>query len=129
MEEEKNQIAEDILSRLDSLNKNIDGLIALAKANKARHLQIAVIPFPTANTEVIWKFPLDTKRFTMHTRGGSAVRIANAPGLVAGSLDPYFTLKSYTAYSDEDLNIEDFTQTFYLACAVAGETLEIIMGV
>lgn len=124
----------DWFTRMDELqillNVKLDSLLKLARrADKAKHLQIATIPFITANTEVKWQFPLGTKRFVMHTRSGSAVRMATERGKVAGSQDPYFTLKANTAYSDEDFFIEDFSQTIYFACAVATEVLEIIMGV
>ena len=97
--------------------------------NTSIYLNVFNIPFTTANSEVKWQFPKGAKKFTMHTRNGSAVRIATQPGLVAGSNNPHFTLKANTSMDEGDFDIIDFRQTFYFACAQAGEVLEIIVGV
>ena len=90
---------------------------------------VANILFPVADAEVKWQFPIGTKRFVMHTRGGAAVRLGTEPGVVAGSVNPYFTLKAGCSYNEDDLGIEDFNEVFYFACSTAGEVLELIIGV
>jgi hypothetical protein len=100
-------------------------------SEKASSLFIATVPLGTADNEVKWQFPVGMKTFVMHSRNGNAVRLATQPGLVTSSSEPYFTLKANTAYSQDDLNIGNVQPypTFYLACAVANEVIEIIIGV
>jgi hypothetical protein len=99
-------------------------------SDKIKHLSNGIVRFSVADTEYAYTFPVGTKAFVMHTRGGAAVRLSTEPGVVAsGTQDPRFTLKANTAYDQEDLLIPDTGQTFYFACAVAGEVLEIIVGV
>lgn len=96
---------------------------------KVKYLMVVTVPLISMSTEYHYQFPVGTKRFDLHTRNGNAVRIATEPGKVAASNDPYFTLKADTAYSSEDLNIIDFSQTFYFACDADGEVVEMILGV
>lgn len=103
-------------------------------STRAKNLQTAVLPLGAANKEVSYQFSIGTKNFVIHARNGNEVRMSTQQGIVTvdpavESRDPRFTLKANTAYSQDDLNITDFTQTFYFACSVANEVLEIIIGV
>ena len=104
------------------------------QSERIKNLRVAVVPFPVADTEVPYVFAIGTKSFLMHSRSGNEIRMSTQQGIVAAnpvtiSQDPHFTLKANTVYNQDDLNIRDFTQTFYFACSTAGEVLEIIIGV
>lgn len=103
-------------------------------SDKIKHLSITNVQLPAANTEYVFTFPVGTQGFVMHARNGNIIRMSTEQGVVASdpavqSNNPRFTLKANTVYSQDDLNISDFLQTFYFACGTAGEVLEIITGI
>jgi len=124
---EEIKLLRDILVKLGGTGGG-GGTVTL-ESEKAKNLQITSVPFNTADAEVKYQFALGTKSFLMHTRNGNTVRMSTQQGKVESSIDPYFTLKPNTVYNQDELNVRDFSQTFYFACSVAGEVLEIIIGV
>lgn len=93
------------------------------------NISIVTIRLHEANKSYIWRVPVGTKRFAMQSRGGAEIRISTIPGNAQSQTEPYLTLKNNTSYSESDLNILDNSQCFYLASAIAGEVVEIIVGV
>ena len=97
-------------------------------------LRILTVPLGAANTEVKYIMPTGIKSFIMQARNNNEIRIATESGIVqyvpgTQSVDPRFTLKAGSSYSQENLNVNNFQQTFYFSCAVDNEVLEIIIGV
>lgn len=86
---------------------------------------IANIEMPSANTEYSHMLPKGCKKFLLHSRDGTAFRLAFEQGKVATSTPPYFTIKANTAYSEDNLDIREDTW-FYFACASTGKVVEII---
>ena len=83
------------------------------------------IEMPSADTEYFHMIPKGCKKFLLHSRDGTAFRLAFKTGKVAGSTPPYFTIKANTAYSEDNLNIiED--AWIYLACGTANKIVEIV---
>lgn len=138
--------AADVFTRRDDLliqlDKTLRQILALTGGGsggggtpvvfpaKAQKLYTASVPLGVANTEVRWQIPAGTKQFGLHTRNGNAIRIASEPGKVAGSLDPYFTLKANTALECTELDIPGTADMiWYFSCSVANEVVEIIIGV
>jgi hypothetical protein len=142
----------DILSRRDEILIQLDrtlrellggvpvppgggngGTIPPAAPILSKNLYVVSVPLgATANVEVRYQFPAGTKQIALHTRNGNAIRIASEPGKVAGSNDPYFTLKANNAYCTDNLNTVGDpanVQAWYFACSVASEIVEIILGV
>ncbi len=115
-------------------NPPSNGGVITPESERIKNLRITTLPMPTADTEYPYQFATGTKAFLMHARNGNEIRMSTQQGIVAmdpatESKDPRFTLKANTSYNQDDLNIRDFTQTFYFACSVASEVLEIIIGV
>lgn len=77
-----------------------------------------------ADTEYSQALPAGTKKFLLHTRDGSAFRLAFETGRVAGAIEPYFTVPVNTSYS-EDL-IEATGLILYFSSSSSNLTLEII---
>ena len=95
----------------------------------ANKLLIANVPMPTANKEETWAVPKNCVWFALHSRGNTALRLAVAPGHVASSEPPYFTLKANSIWNGEYFGIRVKSGVpLYFACASA-ETLEVLMGV
>ena len=89
---------------------------------------ISNIEMPSANTEYPdggHPLPKGCKKFLLHCRDGTAFRLAFASGKVAGSTPPYFTIKANTAYSEDNLSVEEDTW-IYLACGSTAKVIEII---
>jgi hypothetical protein len=83
------------------------------------------ITMTTINTEYSQALPTGCKGFEFWTRSGEAARFAFTTGKVAGSTDPYFTLRRGATYqSTETLDLTD--KTLYVATATAGDVIELI---
>jgi len=104
---------------------NIGGAIS---APRSKRFYTDTISLGTADTQTSYQFPLSMKSFVLHARNGNELRMATTSGKVAGSVDPYFTLKSNTSYDNGDLNLSA-AQTVYFSCSVDNEVIEIIIGV
>jgi len=127
-----NGLLKSLIARLGGTTPGDGGGTPLPPVSeKATTLIVATIKFDVADKEYAWQFPPGMKTFSMHSRSGNAVRISHTQGTVTPSVEPYFTLKANTAYSQDDLNIKSIQPppTFYFACSVATEVLEIIIGV
>jgi hypothetical protein len=125
-----------LIEEIKKLNSGLpsDGGGVPGVSERIKNLQITVVPLGVANNEVKYQFALGTKSFIIHARNGNEIRMSTQQGVVSAdpateSRDPRFTLKANTNYSQDDLNIRDFTQTFYFACGAANEVLEIIISV
>ncbi len=93
-----------------------------------REMKIVNVPMPLANTEYVWQLPVGIKRFTLHVRDGTAIRISTERNKVVNYNEPYWTQAANSSWSEWDLNIEE-DKFLYFACALAGKTIEIIVGV
>ena len=78
-----------------------------------------------ADTEYSQALPANTKKFLIHTRDGTAFRLAFVTGKVATPTAPYFTILANDSYY-EDL-IQPTTLTLYFGCASAGKIIELIV--
>lgn len=97
---------------------------------KANRIQIANIPMPDADTEYPWALPKNCRSFVLHTRDGTAIRVAVEADLVADSHSPYFTVKANTSLSSDELKVEvKYGLKLFFACGSADKTIEAIMGV
>lgn len=96
-------------------------------SEQSRNMSVVSVFMNSADTEYEFGLPASTKVFIIHSRNGNAVRMSHMKGLVAGSHDPYFTLKASTAYSQDDLDIQ-LGQIMYVACSIADEVLEALIG-
>ncbi len=98
--------------------------------NKSTKVTIANITMPSADKEYSWALPKGCQRFTLHTRDGTAVRVAVEPDKVATSQEPYWTVKANNSWSEEDLGIDIETGLpLFFACGSAGKTVEVIMSI
>ena len=75
-----------------------------------------------ADTEYSQALPAQTKKFTIHTRDGTAFRLAYVTGKVAAPTEPYFTIPTNGIKSEDYLTT---SVTLYFACAAAGKIVEI----
>ena len=96
---------------------------------KVVKLSIVNIIMPSANTEYSWQLPMGLKSFTLHVRDGTAIRISTFSDKVAGSNEPYFTLKTDTSWTKEDLDVQGADSFLYFACGTAGKVIEILVEV
>ena len=78
-----------------------------------------------ADTEYSQALPANTKKFLIHTRDGTAFRLAFVTGKVATPTVPYFTILANDSYY-EDL-IQPAILTLYFGCASAGKIIELIV--
>lgn len=87
--------------------------------------EVSTVTLTTANTEYEFKFPMDTKKVKIQARTAVDVKVGTANGSVNGASPsgPYFTMKSGTVLTEEDL---DFSGIVYLANASAGTIVEIL---
>jgi len=79
------------------------------------------------NTEYSQALPANCRKFIIHTRDGTAFRLAFVTGKVATPTAPYWSNPSNADYWEESLKISSLT--LYFACAVAGKVIEIIAWV
>ena len=83
------------------------------------------LPLTSANTEYSQALPEDTKWFEFQCRTAADVRFAFVTGLVAGSTEPYITLKSGQSYDSGELYTAS-KPTLFCASGSAGVVVEII---
>jgi len=81
------------------------------------------VTMTSANTEYSQALPANTKKFLVHTRDGTAFRLAFVTGKVAAPTEPYFTIDGVPYWED---HINPALLTLYFACASAGKVVEII---
>jgi hypothetical protein len=74
------------------------------------------------DTEYSQALPAKTKKFTIHTRDGTAFRLAYVTGKVATPTEPYFTIPTNAIKSEDSLTT---ATTIYFACAAAAKVIEI----
>lgn len=87
---------------------------------------VVTLSMPTADTEYSYTLPDNTRKFEIQLRQAQACRFAFETGKVAGSTDPYRTLKSGDKHSSpEKLAMSD--QTIYAASSTASVHLEILV--
>lgn len=84
--------------------------------------KIEIVTLTSANTEFSWRSRNKCTQITFQSRNSVPIRFAYVTGKVAGSTDPYFTLKSGCAKTLEDIH-SDFT--IFFASPVANQTIEI----
>jgi len=75
-----------------------------------------------ADTEYSQALPSQTKKVTIHTRDGTAFRLAYETGKVAAPTEPYFTVPANASKSEDNLTT---SVTIYFACAAGGKVIEI----
>ena len=80
------------------------------------------VTMTNADTEYSQALPAQTKKFTIHTRDGTAFRLAYVTGKVAAPTEPYFTIPTNGIKSEDYLTT---SVTLYFACAAAGKIVEI----
>lgn len=81
------------------------------------------VTMAVANREYSQVLPANTERYTIHTRDGTAFRMAYAPGFVALPTSPYWTVPVNTSETENDIRPSQLT--LYFACALAGRVAEI----
>ena len=95
-----------------------------------KEFAIINVPMPSADTEYSWQWPKGLKRFTLHVRDGTPIRISDQMGKVAGSNEPYWTLVQDCSWSEWDIDMEEgLDYLLYFACGVANKVVEIIVGI
>lgn len=95
------------------------------KLNKATTPVVVNVTMTNADTEYSSTLPASTKKFLIHTRDGTAFRIAFVTGKVAAPTEPYFTIPINTDYNEDF--IEPTALTLYFACAEAAKVAEIVV--
>lgn len=85
------------------------------------------ISMPEADTEYSQGLPAGTKKFLVHTRDGTAFRLAFVTGKVAQSIEPYFTIPVNSAYNEDFLGLSGVT--LYFASSSANLVMEILVWV
>jgi prolyl-tRNA editing enzyme YbaK/EbsC (Cys-tRNA(Pro) deacylase) len=76
-----------------------------------------------ANTQYSITLPDGTKRFSMQPRTNADVRFAFETGKVAGSVEPFATMKSGSPYTEWDVETNTI---IYFASGTAGTIVEIV---
>lgn len=88
--------------------------------------KIIIKTMTDADTEYNIALPARTKKFTMHMRETDTdFRLAFEKGRVAEPKGDYFTVHDGTPYWEENLDLQPIFKIF-VACAIAGKTLEVI---
>jgi len=82
------------------------------------------VTMTTADYEYSQALPTNCKKFLIHTRDGTAFRLAFEPGKVAGPTAPYLSVPANTTYYED--GILSPALTLYFACASTGKIIEII---
>lgn len=103
----------------------LEGIVAGLKPSGAKKPSIININIVAADTEYSHMLPKGCKRFTLHVRDGTAIRLSFIQGVVATPDPGYWTLKANTSWSESKLDIEADTW-LYFACDSTGKVLEII---
>lgn len=92
---------------------------------RAKKPSIVNINIVDADTEYSHMLPIGCKRFTLHVRDGTAIRLSFTRGVVAKPDPGYWTLKANNSWSEARLDIEADTW-LYFACDSTAKVLEII---
>ena len=77
------------------------------------------------NTEYSQALPTGCRGFEFWTRSGELVRFAFTTGKVAGSTNPYFTLRRGATYQSTGV-LDLSSKVLYVASATAGDVVELI---
>lgn len=104
---------------------------------KASHIRVLVVHLVAADTEYSWQVPAGVKWIKLHSRDGTAIRMATERGVVAvPSANNYFTIISadVDAYAGgevemSNLDIHDPDMFLYFASGTANKFVEIIVGI
>ena len=81
------------------------------------------ITMTSADTEYFQALPKNTKKVEFRCRGEYDIRYAFEAGKVKTPVSPYRTLKSKEVKSEWNLTLSG--QTLYVACADAGQVVEL----
>jgi len=92
----------------------------------ARKPSIANVRIIDANTEYSHMLPKGCKKFTLHVRDGTAIRVSFRSGVVAKPNPGYWTLKANTSWSEDNLDIEGDIW-LYFACTSTNKVVELIL--
>lgn len=95
----------------------------MSEYNAAKKAYQYTLTLNPANQEFSQRIPNDARVIKIRARENNAVRYSFTQNKVAGSLEPYHTLKAGAEYTLYDVEAEDLT--IYFATAVAGTTVEI----
>ena len=126
-----------IKAAVEIIDNFISGTKGLVTEDSAVAIKTAVEALtPTATTPVIYNvtmtsadteynqaLPANVKKFLIHTRDGTAFRVAFITGKVATPTAPYFTVLTNDAYYEDDIKA---SVTLYFGCASAAKIAEII---
>lgn len=96
-------------------------------AAEGKYPSVYNVTLTDADTEYSKVLSPSTKKFTIQVRGSASVRCAFTTGKVAGSTNPYFTIKAGAIYWEDGLNLRLNSLTLYLASSTAGTVVEIIV--
>jgi hypothetical protein len=104
----------------------VDALITGGnESGNATALWQGILPLTLVDTEYPYALGDSTLGFEFKNRGNAVIRYSFTPGKVAGSLEPYYTLKSNWAYgSPEAIDLTGYT--IYFATSTLGQVMEII---
>ena len=110
--------------------KRVETTQRRAVDNEVVRFGVINIDMPAANTEYPsggWQLPRNCKWFNLHARDRTAIRISTVMDKVAGSSNPYFTLKAGSSWNEFDLNIQE-DLILYFASAGTSKVIEILVG-
>ena len=91
--------------------------------NAAQTPTLYAISMTSADTEYSQLLPPGTMKLEFRCRGAYGIRYAFITGKVAGSTDPFKTLKSGEVKSESDLNLTGVM--LYVACSTVSQKLEL----
>lgn len=89
---------------------------------------VDALSMASANTEYSWAVPENVVGLSIQCRDATDIRVAFTSGKVAGSTDPYITIKAGTALTlpEKTLLKTGLTPTIYMATGSASKVAEII---
>lgn len=83
------------------------------------------ISLTTKDTEYQQLFPNGIKRFSMQCTSDISVRFSFESGKVAGSIDPFMTMKAGVSYYEDDVSLNG--KIIYLSSSMPGVRVEILI--
>jgi len=86
---------------------------------------VKVIDIADANTEYKYEFEEGVQKLLFHMRDATDLRYAFEGGKVAGSTDPYMTLKANSDFNEDNLDIPTGT-TIYFSAAAGSKKVELL---
>ena len=86
--------------------------------------KVEIVTLTTTNTEYIWKSRGRLQQVIFQVRDATALRFAFETGKVAGSTDPYFTLKANGVMTFDGMDVGG-TMWIYFAATGTGKIVEI----